>query len=89
MGPIVVRPFLLPLPVNTPQISPGRCFDAGGPRELRQEVLIALPGVASYDAAQRGVRLKRCRINADGFPLDQARIGQSLQHPSEDRLVRL
>lgn len=89
MGPIVVRPFPLPLSVNTGQIRPGRCLDAGGSRELRQEVLIALPGAAPYDAAQRGVRLKCCRINADGFPLDQAYIGQSLQHPSEDRLVRL
>jgi hypothetical protein len=58
-------------------------------REFCQEVLIALAGIAPHDAAQGGVSLQRRRINADGLALDQARIGQALQHPGEDRLVRL
>src|SRR5687768_6096170 len=44
---------------------------------------------SDHDAAQRGVRLQRRRVNASGLPLDQAGIGQSLQHPGEDRFVRL
>jgi hypothetical protein len=57
--------------------------------ELRQEVVIALAGVAPHDAAKSGIRFQRRGVNADGFAFDQPRIRQSLQHPGEDRLVRL
>jgi hypothetical protein len=45
-------------------------------------------GVPSYDAAQRGVRFQRRRVNADRFALDQARIGEPLQNPREHGFVR-
>jgi hypothetical protein len=35
------------------------------------------------------VRLQCRRVNADRLPLDQACVGETLQHPREDRLVRL
>jgi hypothetical protein len=71
------------------QILPRRRLDARGLRELRQEVLIALTGVAPDDAAQRRIRLQRRRIDADGLALHQTRVGELLQHPGEDRLVGL
>ncbi len=89
MGPIVVRALLLPLPVDARQVRAGRRLDARRLRQLRQEVLIAFPGVPPHDAAQRRVRLQRRCVNADRLPLYQARVGETLQHPREDRLVRL
>ena len=66
-----------------------RCLDARGLRELRKEVLIALARAPAHDTAQRGVRFQRRRVNAYGLALDQARVGEALQHPGEDGLVRL
>jgi hypothetical protein len=87
MGPIVVRALLLPFPIDPRQVGAGWRLDARRLRELRQEILIALPGVAPHDAAQRRVGLQRRRVNADGLALHQSRIGESLQHPGEDRFV--
>jgi hypothetical protein len=79
-----------PRGVPTPrEIGTRRCLNARGLRQLRQEVLIALARVAPHDAAQRGIRLQRRRIDADGLALDLARLGEALQHPGEDGLVRL
>ena len=89
MGPVIVRPFLFPLAVDARQFGARRRLNPRGLRELRQEVLIALTRVAPHDAAQRRVRLERRRVDADRLSLHQARVGQSLQHPGEDRLVRL
>ena len=89
MRPIVVRALLLPLPIDPRQVGARRRLDARGLRQLRQEVLIALARVAPHDAAQRRIRFQRRRINADGLALHQARVGEALQHPGEDRLVRL
>ncbi len=86
---VVVRPLLLPLPVDAGEIGACGGLDARGLRQLGQEVLIALPGVATHDAAQRGIRLQRRRVNPDRLPLHQAGVGQALQHPGEDGLVRL
>ena len=58
-------------------------------RELPQEVLVAFPGVPPHDGPQRRVRLQRRRVNADRLPLDQARVGETLQHPRENRFVCL
>jgi hypothetical protein len=89
MSPIIVRPFLLPLPIDAHQIRARRRLDTRHLREFRQEVLIAFTGVAPHDAAQGGVGLQRRRVDADGLPLHQARVGESLQHPGEDGFVRL
>jgi hypothetical protein len=67
----------------------GGRLDARGLRQLRQEVLIARARVAPHEAAQRRVGFQRRRIDADRRAVDQARIGQSLQHPGEDGFVRL
>jgi len=88
MRPVVVRPFLLPLPIEARQVRARRRLHARRLRQLRQKVLIALTGVAPNDTAQRRIRFQRRRVNADGLARDQARIGQSLQHPGEDRLMR-
>ena len=59
------------------------------PAQLCQEVLIALARVAPHDAAQRRVRLQRRRVDASGLAPNQVRLGEALQHPGEDGLVRL
>src|SRR6516164_4555935 len=81
--------WVLPLPIHPRQISARRRLDARRLRELRQEVLIALTGVAPHDAAQRRIRLQRRRVDAHSLAIHQARVRKALQHPGEDRLVRL
>ena len=58
-------------------------------RQLGQEVLIALARVAADDAAECRIRLQGRRVDAHRLPLDQARIGETLQNPGEDGLVSL
>jgi hypothetical protein len=89
MRPIVVRAFLLPLPIDPRQVGARRRLDARGLREFREELLIALPRIAPHDAAQGRVGFQRRRVNADRLPLDQARVRQPLQHPGEHGLVGL
>jgi hypothetical protein len=60
-----------------------------GLSQLGQEIVIALARVAPHDAAQRRIGLQRRRIDADGLALDQAGVGESLQHRGQDVLVRL
>ena len=88
MRPIVIGSLLRSLPVDARQVLARGGVDAGRLRQLRQEVLIRRAAVASHDAAQRRVRLQRGRVNPDRLPLDQARIGEPLQDPREDRFVR-
>jgi hypothetical protein len=89
MGPVIVRALVLPLPIHPRQISARRRLDARRLRELRQEVLIALTGVPPHDAAQSRIRLQRRRVDAHSLAIHQARVRKALQHPGEDRLVRL
>jgi hypothetical protein len=72
MGPVVVRAFLLPLPIDPCQISARRRLEARRLRELRQEDLVAFLRIPSHDAAQRSVGLQRRRVDADGLAFDQA-----------------
>ena len=52
-------------------------------------VAVALAAVAPHDRAQRGVGLHRRAVDADPLALDQAALGQALQHPGEDLVVHL
>jgi hypothetical protein len=45
--------------------------------------------MAPHDATQCRVGFQRRGVDADRLPLDQACVRQPLQHPDEDRLVRL
>ena len=86
--PLVIRALLLPLPSEPRQIGGRRRFDVGDLRELRQKVLMRLPGVAPHDAAQCRVGFQIRRVNPDHPSLDQAGLRQALHDPGEDRLVR-
>ena len=89
MRPIVVRALLRSLPVQTGQFGTGRRRDAGRRRQAAQERLVAFARVPADDAPQRRVRFQRRNVDADRLPLEHAGVGQPLQHPREDRLVRL
>ena len=71
------------------QLGARRCRQAGGLGQPAQERLVAIARVPTHDAPQRGVGFQRRRIDAYRRASDQTRIGQPLQHPREDRLVRL
>src|ERR1035437_7515618 len=64
-------------------------LDARRLRQTGQELLIALLGVASHDAAHRRVRLERGGVNRDRLPLEQSCLHQPLLHPREDGAVGL
>jgi hypothetical protein len=89
MRPIVVRALFLPLAIDPRQVGTRRCLDPRGLRQLYEEVVVALSGIASHEAAQRRIRLQRRRVNANGLALHQPRIGEALQHPCEDGHVGL
>ncbi len=89
MGPIVVRAFLLPLPIHPRQILPRRRRDTGGLRQLGQELLIGGPVIAPDNAPQRRIRFQGRRIDAQGLALQQARLGDALQDPREHGLMGL
>jgi hypothetical protein len=54
MRPVVIRAFLLPLPIDSRQIGARRRPDARNLGERRQKLLIAFAAVASDDAPQGG-----------------------------------
>ena len=81
MAPVVIRAFLLPLPIDSRQIGARRRPDAGGLGERRQKLLIALAAVASDDAPQGGVRFQRRGIHADRLAFDQVGRTETLQTP--------
>ena len=89
MRPILVRALLPPLPVEARQLGAGRRRNAGRRRQSAQKRVVAFARIPAHDAPQRRVRLQRRRIDADRLPLEQAGVGYPLQHPGEDRLVRL
>ena len=88
MGPVVIRAFLLPLPIDARQIGARRRPDAGGLGERRHKLLIAFAAVASDDAPQCGVRFQRRGVHADRLAFDQAGRAQTLQDPREDGPMR-
>ena len=89
MRPVVVGPFLLALPVEPRQLRPGRGGDARRRRDPGQPRLIRLARVPAHDAAHRGVGFERRRINPNGAPVHEVGVRQLVQHPGEDRLMRL
>lgn len=78
MYPILIAPFLRALPIDARQIGSCRRGDARCLRELRQERLVGLATVASYDAAQRGIRFQGRGMDANRLASDQARAGEYL-----------
>ncbi len=66
---------------NPREVGTRRCLDAGGLRQLRQEILIALTGVVPHDAAPRRICHQRRCIDADGCPLERAEAPDR-RHPS-------
>jgi hypothetical protein len=80
MPPVGGSRFLLPFPVQTSQLLARRRVDARCLRERGQERLIALPGVAPHDTAQRRVRLERGGVNGECLALEQSRRHQPLLH---------
>ena len=89
MLPVRVAALLRAGPIQPRQIRPRRRGNAGCGCQSPQKRLVALPRVPADDTPQRRVRFQRRRIDADRRAADEARVGQSLQHPREDRFVRL
>ena len=54
-----------------------------------EHLAVALAGVAPDDRPHGGVGLHGGSIDADPLALDQAVLGEALQHPGEDRFVHL
>ena len=71
-------------PIEPRQVSPRGRLDAGGLRQRRQELLVALAGIATDDVPQRRVGFERRRVDGDRLAFDQAGLAESLQHPREN-----
>ena len=89
VGPVLVRPLLLPLPVEPGQLGPRGRRDARRLREPRQPRLVRVARVPTHDASHRRVGFERRRVDPNRVPLHQVGVRQPLQHPREHRLVRL
>ena len=88
--PLLVRRLLvLPRPVEPSQIRPRRCLHPGRLRQTPHERLVGFARVPPLDAPHRRVRFQRRRIDADRLAPHQPRVGEPLQHPRENRHVRL
>ena len=87
--PLLVRALLRPLAVESRQVLARRLLVPLGLRQVDEVLPVLPPVVAADDRTQRRVRLERRRVNADRLPVDQTCIRETLQHPREDRLVRL
>ena len=89
-GPVRVgQPLALPLAVQPDQVVGRRRRDPALLRQPLQHLPVAFAAVAAHDRAQRRIGLHRRGVDADPVALDQAVLGQPLQHPGEDRLVHL
>ena len=89
MRPIVVGPLLRALAVQAGQFGARRRGDARRRRQLAQERFVTLARIPAHYASKRRIGFQRRRVDADRLAPDQAGVGQPLQHPREDRLVRL
>ena len=88
--PVGVRQRLaFALAIQPDQILGRRRLDAAFDRHARQHRAIALAAVPPHDGAQRRVGLHGRGIEADPLALDQAVLGQALQHPDKDLIVQL
>ena len=86
MSPVVVQRFLSSAFGQCAPDQPRSASPCPRPARASPRSPVALPGVAPHGCGVR--RLPHCRrVKADGLPLDQACIGQSLQHPGEDCLA--
>ena len=85
----VGQPLALALAVQPDQVIGRRCRDAALLGQPLQHLPVAFAAVAADDRAQRRIGLHRRGVDADPVALDQAVLGQPLQHPGEDRLVHL
>jgi hypothetical protein len=85
----VGQPLALPLAVEPDQVLGRGRRDPALLREALQHLAVALAAVAAHDRPQGGVGLHGRGVDADPVALDQAVLGQALQHPGEDRLVHL
>ena len=81
--------LLLSLTIQTRQISACRRADPRRLSQPRQKLFIVFAGVTADDTAQGRIRFQRRRVDPDDCPFHQAGSGQALQHPSEDRAMRL
>ena len=89
-GPLRVRqPLALPLAVEPDQVLGRRRRDPALGGQTPEHLAVALAVVAPHDRAQGGVGLHGRGVDADALALDQAVLGQPLQHPGEDGLVHL
>ena len=64
-------------------------FSPRTPRQTPHERLVGFARVPPLDAPHRRVRFQRRRIDADRLAPHQPRVGEPLQHPRENRHVRL
>ena len=89
VGPVVVGTLLRPFPVEPGQLRPCRRRNAQRDGQSVQEGLVAFTGVPPDDTPHRCVRFQRRCIDPDRLALDESGVGQPLQHPRENRFVRL
>ena len=89
MSSVAVVVLAAPAPDAPRQVVAGRRRDARRLRQVRQERFVACAPVASHDAAQRRAGFERGAIDADRRAAHQAGIGQWLQDPGEDGVVRV
>ncbi len=86
--PVVVGGLVLALLVDAREIRASRGLDARLLRQRLEEGVVALAAVAAHDALHRRVGFHRRRVDAPRLALEEARLGQHLQHEGEDLLVR-
>src|SRR3954454_18236976 len=89
MLPFVVRPLLLPLPVQLGQLLPRRRLDPALVCQTCQKLVVLFPCVTPHNRTQRCIGFQCRRIHPDRMALQQIPFRQNLQHPLEHRLVRL
>ena len=87
-GPFGIRgPLALARPVELLKLSRRGRFDPALLGHPPQHLAVALAGVPPADRAHRGVGLHGRGIDPDPLALDQAVLGEPLQHPGEHLLV--
>ena len=87
--PVLVRAFVPRMLLELGQVLSRRCFDPFGLGRSFQILVVAFTALPRHDAAQSGVRLQSRGIDRHGLPLEQAFLGQHLQHPGEDLLPKM
>ena len=89
-GPVRVgQPLAFALAVQPDQVLGRRRRDPALRRQPLEHLPVAFAAVAADDRAQRRIGFHGRGIDADPVALDQAVLGQPLQHPGEHRLMHL